>query len=217
MDPADPSTPAQRVNPLVRTRGSEIGLRAEPVRGWNTTVALWQLRADSELLFVGDAGTTEASRPSRRHGVEWSNYWALNRWLAIDADFAWTQARFSDAAPEGASIPGAAARTANLGLTVDRLGPWFGALRWRHIGPRPLIEDASVRSQTSQLLNLRVGYPLAARTQITLDVYNLLDRRVNDIEYWYSSQLAGEAAPVDDRHIHPAEPRTLRVTLTHRY
>ena len=217
VDPADPSTPAQRVNPLVRTRGSEIGLRAEPVRGWNTTVALWQLRADSELLFVGDAGTTEASRPSRRHGVEWSNYWALNRWLAIDADFAWTEARFSDAAPEGSSIPGAAARTANLGLTVDRLGPWFGALRWRHIGPRPLIEDASVRSQTSQLLNLRVGYRLAARTQIAFDVYNLLDRRVNDIEYWYSSQLAGEAAPVDDRHIHPAEPRTLRVTLTHRY
>lgn len=217
VDPADRSTPVQRVQPLVRTRGSEIGLRAEPVRGWHTTVALWQLRADSELLFVGDAGTTEASRPSRRHGVEWSNYWALNRWLAVDADFAWTEARFRDAAPEGASIPGAAARTANLGLTVDRLGPWFGALRWRHIGPRPLIEDASVRSQTSQLLNLRVGYRLAARTQIALDVYNLQDRRVNDIAYWYSSQLAGEAAPVEDRHFHPAEPRTLRVTLTHRY
>lgn len=217
VDPSDPSTPAQRVNPLVRTRGSEIGLRAEPVRGWNTTVALWQLRADSELLFVGDAGTTEASRPSRRHGVEWSNYWALNRWLAIDADFAWTEARFSDAVPEGTYIPGAAARTTNLGLTVDRRGPWFGALRWRYIGPRPLIEDASVRSQTSKLLNLRVGYRLAARTQIALDIHNLLDRRVNDIEYWYSSQLAGEAASVDDRHIHPAEPRTLRVTLTHRY
>jgi outer membrane receptor protein involved in Fe transport len=169
------------------------------------------------LLFVGDAGTTEASRPSRRHGVEWSNYWALNRWLAIDADFAWTEARFSDEAAEGASIPGAAARTANLGLTVDRLGPWFGALRWRYIGPRPLIEDASVRSQTSQLLNLRMGYRLAARTQLAVDVYNLLDRRVNDIEYWYSSQLVGEAAPVDDRHLHPAEPRTVRVTLTHRY
>jgi len=217
VDPADPSTPAQRVHPLARTRGSEIGLRAEPVRGWTTTVALWQLRADSELLFVGDAGTTEASRPSRRHGVEWSNYWALNRWLAVDADFAWTEARFSDTAPEGSYIPGAAARTANLGLTVDRLGPWYGALRWRAIGPRPLIEDASVRSQTSQLLNLRVGYRLAARTQIACDVYNLLDRRANDIEYWYSSQLAGEAASVDDRHIHPAEPRTLRVTLTHRY
>jgi outer membrane receptor protein involved in Fe transport len=74
-----------------------------------------------------------------------------------------------------------------------------------------------VRSQASQLLNLRVGRRLDTRTRLTLDVYNLLDRRVNDIEYWYSSQLSGESAPVDDRHLHPAEPRTLRVTLKHRY
>lgn len=217
VDPADPSSPAQRVSPLVRTRGSELGLRSEPVPGWQTTVAVWQLKADSELLFVGDAGTTEASRPSRRHGVEWTNYVALNRWLALDADLAWSHARFSDAAPEGNYIPGAATGTANLGLTVDGLGPWFGALRWRYVAARPLIEDNSVRSSASQLLNLRVGYRMTSRTQLALDVYNLLDRHNNDIEYWYASQLAGEATPVDDRHVHPAEPRTLRVTLTHRY
>ena len=217
VDPASPSTPVQRVDPLVRTRGSEIGLRTQPRPGWQSTLALWQLRADSELLFVGDAGTTEASRPSRRHGLEWSNYWLLSRHWALDADLAWTQARFTDGGSDGPYIPGAAARTANLGLTLDALGPWFGALRLRYIGPRPLIEDGSVRSQTSQLLNLRLGRRLDARTRLTLDVYNLLDRRVNDIEYWYSSQLAGESAPVDDRHLHPAEPRTLRLTLTHRY
>ena len=217
VDPADPSSAAQRVNPLVRTRGSELGLRSEPTPGWQTTFAVWQLQADSELLFVGDAGTTEASRPSRRHGVEWTNYVALNRWLALDADLAWSHARFSDAAPEGNYIPGAATGTANLGLTVDALGPWFGALRWRYVAARPLIEDNSVRSSASQLLNLRVGYRVTSRTQLAFDVYNLLDRHNNDIEYWYASQLAGEGAPVDDKHIHPAEPRTLRVTLTHRY
>jgi outer membrane receptor protein involved in Fe transport len=217
VDPADPSSAAQRVNPLVRTRGSELGLRSEPLPGWLTTVAVWQLQADSELLFVGDAGSTEASRPSRRRGVEWTNYLVLNRWLALDADLAWSHARFSDAAPEGQHIPGAATGTANLGFTVDALGPWFGALRWRHVAARPLIEDNSVRSRASQLLNLRVGYRLAPRTQLALDVYNLLNRHNHDIEYWYASQRVGEATPVDDRHVHPGEPRTLRVTLTHRY
>ncbi|MFN7713821.1 MAG: TonB-dependent receptor [Curvibacter sp.] len=217
VDPANPSTAAQRVNPLVRMRGSELGLRSQIRPGWQSKLALWQLRADSELLFVGDAGTTEASRPSRRHGLEWSNDWLLNRHWALDADLAWTQARFTDGGADGPYIPGAAARIANIGLTLDALGPWFGALRWRYIGPRPLLEDGSVRSQASQLLNLRVGRRLDTRTRLTLDVYNLLDRRVNDIEYWYSSQLSGESAPVDDRHLHPAEPRTLRVTLKHRY
>lgn len=107
--------------------------------------------------------------------------------------------------------------TANLGVTVDHLGPWFGALRLRYFGPRPLIEDNSVRSGASALTNLRIGYRFDAKTLLALDVYNLFDRRVNDIEYWYDSQLAGESSPVFDRHVHPTEPRSLRVTISHRF
>ena len=217
VDPNDGTTPVERVRPLVRTRGYELGLRSEIVRGWQTTLALWQLAADSELLFVGDAGTTEASRPSRRYGVEWTNLYVPTDWLAIDADLAWSHARFRDKAPAGRHIPGAVAATANLGLTVDRLGPVFGALRLRYFGPRPLVEDNSVRSKASALTNLRLGYRLAARSQLALDVYNLFDRKVNDIEYWYDSQLASEAAPVFDRHVHPSEPRTVRLSFSHRF
>jgi len=201
----------------VRTTGYEFGLRSEIVSGWQSTVALWQLESASELLFVGDAGTTEASRPSRRYGVEWTNLYTPTDWLAIDADLAWSHARFRDQAPEGDYIPGAVATTANLGLTLDQLGPWFGALRFRYFGPRPLNEDNTVRSSGSALTNLRIGYRIDRRTQLALDVYNLFDKEVNDIEYWYDSQLATEASPVFDRHVHPAEPRTFRLTISHRF
>ena len=218
VDPADGTTPVQRVKPLVRTRGHEIGLRSEPLPGWRSTVSLWQLDAASELLFVGDAGTTEASRPSRRRGVEWTNLYVLADWLAIDADLAWSHARFRDHNPVvGDHIPGAVTTTANIGLTLDHLGPWFGALRLRYFGPRPLVEDDSVRSHASALTNLRVGYKIDQRTQLALDVYNLFDRQANDIEYWYDSQLRGETAASFDRHVHPTEPRTLRLTLSHRF
>lgn len=217
VDPSDPAMPVNQVQPLVRTRGVEAGLRTEIVPGWQSTVSLWQLDAASELLFVGDAGTTEPSRPSRRQGVEWSNLYTVNRWLALDADLAWSNARFRDSAPEGQHIPGAVTTTANLGLTLAAPGPWSGALRLRYFGPRPLIEDNSVRSASSTLLNLRVGYQLSRQTQLTMDVYNLLNRKANDIEYWYDSQLRGEPAPVFDRHLHPTEPRTVRVTLAHRF
>ncbi|MDP3538439.1 MAG: TonB-dependent receptor [Azonexus sp.] len=217
VDPADGVTPVTKVKPLVRTKGYEIGLRSEIVPGWQSTVALWQLEAASELLFVGDAGTTEPSRPSRRHGLEWTNFYAVNDWLAFDADLAWSHARFRDADPAGNYIPGAVASTANLGVTVGQFGPWFGALRLRYFGPRPLIEDNSVRSQASALTNLRVGYRFSRQTQVLLDVYNLFDRKVNDIEYWYESQLANETSPVSDRHVHPTEPRTLRLSISHRF
>jgi hypothetical protein len=217
VDPTDGTTPVDPVSPLVRTTGYEAGLRSEPLPGWQTTLALWRLNMASELLFVGDAGTTEPSRPSQRYGVEWNNFYAVNAWLAFDADFAWSHARFSESAPEGDYIPGAVVTTANVGITVDQLGPWFGALRWRYFGPRPLVEDNSVRSSSSSVTNLRVGYRLSPKTQVSLDVFNLFDNDVNDIEYWYDSQLPNETAPVFDRHIHPAEPRTLRLTLTHRF
>jgi outer membrane receptor protein involved in Fe transport len=218
VDPADGVTPVQAVKPLVRTKGYELGLRSEIVPGWQSTVALWQLDSASELLFVGDAGTTEASRPSRRYGVEWTNLYVLSDWLAVDADLAWSHARFRDHDPlAGDYIPGAVTTTANIGLTLDHLGPWFGAVRLRYFGPRPLIEDNSVRSGASALTNLRIGYKFSQRTQLALDIYNLFDRKVNDIEYWYDSQLASEGAAVDDRHIHPTEPRSLRLTISHRF
>ncbi|MGV0950505.1 MAG: TonB-dependent receptor, partial [Azonexus sp.] len=196
VDPADGVTPVDRVQPLVRTTGYEAGLRSEPVSGWQSTLALWQLDSASELLFVGDAGTTEASRPSRRYGVEWNNLYLPTSWLAIDADLAWSQAHFTDSDPVGDKIPGAVETTANVGITIDQLGPWFGTLRWRYFGPRPLIEDNSVRSSASSLTNLRIGYRLSPKTRISLDVFNLFDSDVNDIEYWYDSQLPNETAPV---------------------
>lgn len=216
VDPASGEV-VSRVKPLVRTKGQEIGLRSEILPGWQSTAALWQLEAASELLFVGDAGTTEAGRPSRRYGLEWTNFYAVNDWLALDADLAWSHARFRDPAPEGNYIPGAVGATANLGLSIDQLGPWFGALRLRYFGPRPLIEDNSVRAAGSALTNLRLGYKFNRQTRLALDIYNLFDRKVNDIEYWYESQLAGESALLFDRHVHPSEPRTLRLTISHRF
>ena len=217
VDPNDPSVAVPKVNPLVRTQGLEAGLRSEILAGWQSTLSLWQLNSVSELLFVGDAGTTEPSRPSHRYGVEWTNFVTLSRKLAFDADIAWSHARFRDQAVEGNHIPGAMTATANVGISLSRLGPWSGALRVRYFGPRPLIENNSIRSAGSTLSNLRIGYQLAPRTQLMLDVYNLFNRKVNDIEYWYASQLRGESTPVDDRHMHPTEPRSLRVNLSHRF
>jgi outer membrane receptor protein involved in Fe transport len=178
-----------------------------------TALALWRLDLDSELLFVGDAGTTEASRPSRRQGVELANYFTPLRGLIVDADLAWSWARFRDAAPEGIRIPGAVERTASVGIAFDDKGPFFGGLRLRYFGPRPLVEDDSVRSASSLLVNARAGWRLGKGAEVVLDVLNLFDRKVNDIEYFYESRLRGEAEPVADRHLHPAEPRTVRVSL----
>lgn len=201
------------VKPLVRARGSELGARTSLVPGLQTSLALWQLDLASELLFVGDAGTTEANRPSRRRGIEFANYWTPRPGLTLDADLAWSRARFRDPDTAGDRIPGAIERTASLGVAFDDRGAWFGGARVRYFGPRPLIEDDSVRSASSTLVNARLGYRFGKHAELVVDALNLLDRQVDDIQYLYESRLAGEAAPVNDVHFHPAEPRTFRVSI----
>ncbi len=198
-----------RVQPLVSQRGFEVGARTEWLAGLQSSVALWQLRSDSELVYVGDAGATEASAGSRRRGLEWNNRWVPVPWFLLDADFAWTHARFDN----GDRIPNAVDRVASVAATLRELGPWSASLQWRYLGSGALVEDNSVRSLPSLTTNLRVSRKLGTQAELTLDVFNLSNRKVSDIQYFYASQLPAEAAPVEDRHVHPAEPRTLRLSL----
>lgn len=207
----------ERATPLVKATGKEAGLRLVGlVPGLQTTIAAWQLDLESELIFIGDAGTTEAGRPSRRHGVELTNFYLPAKDWIIDANLAWSQARFRDQDPAGDFIPGSISRTASVGVSGES-GPWSGGMRLRYFGPRALVEDDSVRSPSSTLVNLKLGYKLAANFKLTVEVLNLLNRRVSDIDYYYESQLPGEAAPVADIHTHPGEMRTLRAGLAWRF
>ena len=211
----DPRTgdPVDRVPGLVASRGMELGVRTEWIPGLKSSLALWKLDFDSELVYVGDAGATEPNRPSTRRGIEWNNRWIPLPWLLVDADLAWTHARFSDSDPVGDRIPNSVDKVASIAVTARDIGPWSASLQWRYLGSGPLIEDNSVRSNPSSTFNLRVSRTLWRGSELTLDVFNLFDRKVNDIEYYYASQLPSEATAVADKHVHPAEPRTVRVTL----
>ncbi|MDC7787282.1 TonB-dependent receptor [Rhodoplanes sp. TEM] len=213
VDPLDKTTPVDRVPLLVRTRGAEVGMRNKSIDGLTTSVAVFVLDQDSELLFVGDAGTTEASRPSRRVGVEWTNDYRINRWLSVDLDLAYTHARFTDDDPAGASIPGAPAWVGSLAVNLGTETGWFGSLKARYFGPRPLIEDDSVRSLSSFLVNARLGYRFDNGVKVQLDAYNLFNTKTNQIEYYYESRLAGETEAVYDRHVHAVEPLAVRLSL----
>lgn len=199
------------VNPLVRTKGAEIGARSVPFPRLHLTAALWRLDIASELLFAGDAGTTEPSRPSRRTGVELSSAFNVRDWLAIDADYAYSQGRFTDPDPAGDRIPGAVEGVASAGIALTNLGRFSGELRDRYFGPRPLLEDDSVRSRASNTFNARLAYAVTPRIRMSVDVLNILNAQVSDVDYYYVSRLPGEpAAGVADVHFHPMEKRSLR-------
>ena len=220
INPQDGST-AETVPLIVKARGSELGLRAAPLPGWSSSLSVWQMELASELVFVGDEGITEPKGASQRHGVEWSNYLTPADGWIIDADIAWSQARFKEANPDngGRHVPNAIPLTASLGLSADHGGPWFGGLRLRYLGAYALEETAEQKSTAFWMANLKAGYRLSPRLQVTLDVLNLFDKQANDIEYWGASCTRSETlggscgGGIDGKLVHPLEPRTFRIGL----
>jgi len=90
----------------------------------------------------------------------------------------------------------------------------FGSLRLRYFGPRPLIEDDSVRSRATSLANAQIGYKFPGALRVALDIFNIFDAKDSDIDYYYASRLPGEPlGGKPDVHFHATLPRTVRVNL----
>jgi hypothetical protein len=209
---------AAAVPALVPSKGAEIGLRSDIVPGLQTSLALWRLDSDSELVYSADSGGTEPNGASRRHGVEWNNHLVLSRWLLVDADMAWTSARYADADANGElgdRVPNAVGRVGSFGVTLHRLGPWSAGLIARYIGAYPLSQDGALTTPSSWISNLQVRRELAPHVALTLDVLNLFDRRFYDIAYEQDYRVTPTAPVVPDGvTVHPGEPREVRVTLS---
>jgi len=214
--PAQPSSP---VPALVASKGAELGLRSEIIPGLQTSLAFWRLDSDSELVYSADSaiGSTEPNGASKRHGIEWNNHLVLYRWLLIDADMAWTHARYADADANGEAgdyIANAVSRVGLFGVTVHQLGPWSAGLVTRFIGSYPLSQDGTLTTPAAVVSNLLLKRDITPRCSLTLNVLNLFDRKFYDIAYEQDYRVTPTSPVVPSGvTVHPGEPREFRVSL----
>jgi outer membrane receptor protein involved in Fe transport len=212
---------------LVRAWGGEAGLRTEAIDGLKSTLAIWYLHSASELVFSGDTGTTEASGASTRYGIEWANFYKPAKWLTLDADFAFTRARYdrpqlnqaSDPVNQayGFHIPNAVGRTISAGATVNLPYNFFATLRLRHFGNVTVDTNNPVPPYSTTIVNLSAGYEIVKKLKVQLDVLNLLNANSFDIAYYYGYQTSPAAKARDGLVFHPIEPRMFRATLAYQF
>mgnify|MGYP000312210033 CR=1 FL=1 len=220
VDPVS-GEPTEPSDLLVKSLGYETGVNYTDNRTFNISAALWYLELDSELVYVGDAGFTEASRPSERYGAEFSAYYWLNHHVTTDLEAAWTHARFSDTAEgEGDHIDGTVPGVVSAGITYYEQSNQHGlsyALRARYLSSRTIDSDDDISPPSTFIVNTQVRYREDS-WDVVLEVLNALDSDDHDIDYFYASRLQGEPSEgVEDLHFHPVEPRTVRVTFNLRY
>lgn len=231
----DPGTGqvVQGATPLVRAQGAELGARFAFNQKLRTTVSLWNLLLGSELIFQGDAGTTSPGRPSHRRGIELANFWAPTPEMTYDFDYSTSSAKFTNYDPVGELVPGSVKDVLTLGVTAEERKSYAG-IRLRYFGPQPLIEDGSVSSNPTTTVYLQAGIKPTKNTRIGFDVFNLLNTKASDIDYYYNSSIPSDSAytkpgyngacpisqcgvGVADVHFHPIERRLIRFTLTQQF
>jgi hypothetical protein len=218
------------VTPLTRATSGEVGVATKVIPDLDTRLDIFELKLKSELVFDGDAGVTSPSGATTRNGIEWGNTYHINEWLSAELNTAFTRARFdrnsapddlgcAEAAPSnpcavpiaivGRYVPNSPTNVTDAGLTAQRDSGWFGALRARHFGESPLVEDNSAKSPAYTTVDAQIGFR-GAKWLAAIDVFNIANVKWNDIEYYYVSRLKNEASPVADYVVHPGVPRTVR-------
>ncbi|MGA3125860.1 MAG: TonB-dependent receptor [Candidatus Korobacteraceae bacterium] len=228
-------TPSTPISPLVQTKGGEIGVRTAAVPHLQSTLALWYLHSNSELMQDGDTGGTSASeQSSNRYGVEWANYYTPVEHVSLDFDIADSRAQFTqidpdDAAytnvvgqypvqgPGGKLVPEAVKLVISAGATLHEYKGLAASLRLRYFGPRELTSDGINRSQATTLVNASLGYQFNKKWGITAEALNLLNSKADDITYAYVSRITPTANPEFTNVSHPTEPFQVRFGLHYRF
>jgi hypothetical protein len=248
VEPVSPDNPYHgtlntKITPLVQTKAGEIGVRTVAVPHLQSTLALWYLRSNSELLQDGDTGGTSASeQSSNRYGLEWASYYTPTEHLAVDFDIADSRAQFTQIDPDDATqyltnssitingnpagsfyaqqsdpggklVPEAVRVVISSGITLHDYKGLSSSLRLRYFGPRDLTSDGLYQSSQTVLLNGEVGHQFFKKWHVTAEFLNMLDRKDADIDYAYVYQIAPTAAPGFGRVNHPTEPFLLRFAL----
>jgi outer membrane receptor protein involved in Fe transport len=194
---------------LPRATGAEVGSTFKPVPSLVVNAALWTLHSQDELVYSGDAGTTESAGPSRRFGVDVSGRYQLTEQLFLDADANFSHGRLVGLPAGENYIPLAPTFTSIGGLTYRRASGLSASLRYRYLDGRPAIEDNSIRARGYFLLDAVLSYT-RPRYQVGATVQNLLNTEWDEAQFATDSRLRGETASVNEINFTPGTPFYLK-------
>ncbi len=215
---------------MARAYGEEIGIRNNSISGLQIQLAVFREDFSSELIYDQDAGLDQANAPSRRDGVEFSAQYRPAPWIELNTDLALSHARYFKSLDTLASVYGITNGThianapsfiGSVGVLVDNLGPWFGGLQERILGPYPLTDGPYMpRASGYAETNVDIGYKVTPSLKLQMSIYNLFNTKAYSAEYYYATDITPAevakdgASGVNDYQVHPLEPLSVRFTVT---
>jgi outer membrane receptor protein involved in Fe transport len=208
---------------LVKADSAEVGVRTNIIPKVHVQVAVFNIRLDSEVIYDQDEGIDQPGPTSDRYGVEISAEYKPFYWLELNSDLAFSHAQFINTSPadlsnnfgeDGNHIPLAPSFIGSIGAIVDNLGPWYGGIQVRALGPYPLVSDNTEKDDGYTETNVDVGYKITKSLKAQVAIYNLFDVRANSAAFYYTTDIHDGLGPTSDHQVHPLEPIAARFTMT---
>jgi outer membrane receptor protein involved in Fe transport len=204
------SAVGQAASPLARSKSYEVGIRAKPwgADGIELIATAWQMDLQSELVFIGDSGTTDIRGASRRRGVEVAARGQVWGPLYVNGSVTYTKAEFRN----GDAIPLAPEVTAYGAVLLAWPEGLTSQLQATYLGVRPLTEDRSAKAPSWLTVDLSERYQLPVklpygRMEAFFFVQNLFNTEWEQATFFFQSQLRNEGTPRNDIHFVPGSPR----------
>lgn len=208
----DPRTaaPLGRLDPLASLEMTEAGVRTR-LFGADARLAAWRATADSEITLLAAGNSAWTDRPTLRQGVQATLRYQPAPWLLLDVDLAALTARYADGA--GEPIPGAVRRYGQAGATVRPGRGWNASLFVTAFDARPSTGDDPLRVRPASFVSGRITRQLDKTTRVSLDLFNLLDKRMGQMDYFSATRLWSYPGAADNFISYPGESRGLRLRL----
>jgi outer membrane receptor protein involved in Fe transport len=181
------------VTPLTRARGYEVGARTRLFDRLDLAGSVFRLDLDSELVWVGDEGTTEARGATRRQGVEAEARLKVLPWLFADADATLTRATYAQNAGNGNAVALAPTLILAGGVSARHPSGVYGRLGVLHLGDRPATEDRFLVAEGFTRVDATLGYR-RSWYEVNVGVQNLLNARWREAQFANVSRLSFESS-----------------------
>ncbi|MGZ3461477.1 MAG: TonB-dependent receptor, partial [Archangium sp.] len=182
------------VTPLTRARDYELGVRTRLFERLDLAGSVFRLDLDSELVWVGDEGTTEARGATRRQGVEAEARLKVLPWLFADADVTVSRATYVQNAGNANAVALAPTLILSGGVSARHPSGFYGRLGVLHLGDRPATEDRFLIAEGFTRVDATLGYR-HSWYEVNVGIQNLLDTQWREAQFANVSRLPSEAGP----------------------
>jgi len=193
--------------------GTDIGIIWKPVERLFINGALWYLKVDQELIYVGDEGVVESVGRTGRKGIDFLARYQPVEKIFLDLDASYAHGRLIDESKGNDHIPLAPVFSSTGGIVYKANAGISAGLRYRWLARRPANEDYSVTAKGYIISDMMISYT-RSDYEVKISAMNIFNVKWKETQFNTESRLMNEPSPVSEIHFTPGSPLFIKAGFT---